>query len=82
MEQKQQYSIIKTKKNNRTLYGLQISDTSGKTYSYNCVAENKEDVEQLVNQMSSDYISPVHFADIISDFITKKALDKIALLNT
>lgn len=82
MEQKQQYRIIETKKNNRTFYGLQISDTSGKTYSYNCIAETKEDVEQLVRQMSCEYISPVHFKDIISDFITKNALDKIALLNT
>ena len=78
----QHYKIIETKKNNRTFYGLQIKDTSGKTYSYNYITENREDIEQLASQMSSDYISPVHFTDIISDFITKDALDKIALLNT
>ena len=78
----QHYKIIETKKNNRTFYGLQIKDTSGKTYSYNYITEHREDIEQLASQMSSDYISPVHFTDIISDFITKDALDKIALLNT
>lgn len=80
MEQ-QKFSIIETKKNNRILYGLQITDTSGKVYSYKHIAEVKEDVEQLITQMASEYISPVHFTDIISDFITQKALEKISCLN-
>ena len=79
--EKQEYSLIERKKNNRILYGLQITDTSGKIYSYKHIAETKEDIEQLISQMSSEYISPVHFADIISDFITKKALEKISCLN-
>lgn len=80
--EKQEYSIIETKKNNRIVYGLQITDTSGKKYSYKHIAEAQEDIEQLISQMSSQYISPVHFTDIISDFITQKALEKISCLNT
>ncbi len=80
MEQ-QEFKIIETKKNNRMLYGLQISDTSGKTYSYKNIAENKEDAEELVSRMSAEYISPVHFTDIISDFIMEKAIEKISALN-
>ena len=77
----QKYDIIETKKNNRTFYGLKIIDASSKTYSYKYIAECKDDVVQLVTRMSADYISPVHFRDIISDFITEKAAEKIDLLN-
>lgn len=79
--EKQNYTIIETKKNNRIFYGLQITDTDGKKYSYNYICENKADIIELVGQMSVEYISPLHFTDIISDFITKKALEKICLLN-
>ena len=78
----QKFSVIETKKNNRTLYGMQITDTSGKKYRYEHIAETKEDIELLISQMSATYISPVHFADIISDFITLQALEKISCINT
>ena len=80
--EKQKYAIIETKKNNCILYGLQITDTNNKIYTYKYIAETKEEIEQLISQMSSEYIFPVHFTDIISDFIMQKSLEKISCLNT
>ena len=79
---KQNFSVTETTLNGTVFFGVEITDITGCAYSYKYISESENAVKRLIEQMSKEYISPAHFADIISDFIIGESLTKIELCNT
>lgn len=63
---------------NRVSYGIEICE-NGKTQSFSALTENKERLEQLKIRLSNSDISAVHINDIIRDFVTEEACDRLLL---
>ena len=78
----QHFTVTQTTFNNTLFFGVEITDTNGCVYAYKYISENEAAVKRLVEQMSKEYISPAHFADIISDFIIGESLSKIEMCNS
>ena len=59
-------------------YGVEISAENGDIYRYNVISPCKEEAIHLVERLSTaDDISPVHFNDIVRDYITELYLSVI-----
>ena len=70
--------IVITEKLNGDIisYGLTIRE-NGKTSCYSALTENKIRIEQLKRNLENSDISAVHINDIIRDFITEDACDRL-----
>ncbi len=68
--------IIQAMVNNRICYGIAIEE-NGITEEYSAITESEEKAEQLIRNLTDSDISAVHIKDIIRDFITEEACDKL-----
>ena len=68
--------VISKSFNGRTFFGLEIEE-NGKTDTYSAITESEEKAEQLKQNLADSDISAVHIRDIIRDFITEDACDKM-----
>ena len=59
-------------------YGVEIKTENGDIYRYNVISPCKEDAMHLAERLSTaNDISPVHFNDIVRDYITELYLSVI-----
>ncbi len=59
-------------------YGVEIKTENGDIYKYDAISPCEEEVIRLVERLSTaDDISPVHFKDIVRDYITELYLSVI-----
>lgn len=72
--------IVITEKliNGTKSYGLEIHE-NGSTSNLSGLTEQKEKIEQLKRKLENSDISAVHINDIIRDFVTEDACDKLLL---
>lgn len=72
--------IIITEKSNQDgiSYGLEIRE-NGKTRDFSELTESKDRIEQLKRNLENSDISAVHIDDIIRDFVTEDACDRLML---
>ena len=68
--------ITKNFINNRAFFGIRIEE-NGITEEYPAITENEEKAEQLKRNLADSDISAVHIKDIIKDYITEEACDKL-----
>lgn len=59
-------------------YGLKIRE-NGKTTCFSGLTERKDRIEQLKRNLENSDISAVHINDIIRDFVTEDACDRLLL---
>ena len=59
-------------------YGLEIRE-HGALSCYSGLTERKEKIEQLKRNLENSDISAVHINDIIRDFVTEDACDRLLL---
>ncbi|MBR3767886.1 MAG: hypothetical protein IKL10_06570 [Clostridia bacterium] len=70
--------VIEESVKGSTIFSIRITTTE-KEFNYYGITENKEDAEALSEQIKAGNISPVHFNDVIHDFIIGKAYDKLIM---
>ena len=68
--------IIHSNVNSKRYYGIEIEE-NGNTETFSAVTESEEKAEQLKRNLADSDISAVHIRDIIRDFITEEACDKL-----
>ena len=59
-------------------YGLEIRE-HGSISHFSGLTERKEKVEQLKRNLENSDISAVHISDIIRDFVTEDACDRLLM---
>lgn len=72
-----EYKVIKNEHNGNDVYGLQIRCLNGEIRVYRFVSPFACDVQDLIRQMSTADIAPVHFDDIVADYMKKLFIDKL-----
>ena len=60
-------------------FGLRIETAAGDTVEYPCISFERERVQTLIGRMSAAMLAPVHFNDVVRDFITEQYLELLAL---
>lgn len=73
------YSLICSNINGRNCYGIRIEPTDGNVYVYKYISTFYEDADELLHKMSKDYISPVHFNDIVTDYLAQLYYAKLSI---
>ncbi len=75
-----QRKIVITEKQNSdtTSYGVEIRE-NGNINCFSCLTERKDRIEQLKRNLENSDISAVHINDIIRDFVTEDACDRLLL---
>ncbi len=70
--------IVITEKQNEdsVSYSLEIRE-NGNIYCYSELTESRKRIEQLKRNLENSDISAVHISDIIRDFITEDACDRL-----
>ena len=70
--------IVITEKQNEdsVSYGLEIRE-NGNIYCYSALTESRKRLEQLKRNLENSDISAVHISDIIRDYITEDACDRL-----
>lgn len=70
--------IVITEKQNEdsVSYGLQIRE-GGNVSCFSGLTENKNRIEQLKRNLENSDISAVHISDIIRDFVTEDACNRL-----
>ena len=65
----QKYSLTHNTLEAKAFYGIQIETENGDIYEYRYISAFSEEANELIQKMERDYISPLHFNDIISDHL-------------
>lgn len=71
----QKAEIIEEQINDTTLFGI-IIETEDRKFRFPYISESKDEVIALLNRLKKD-ISPMHYNDIIEDYIIGKAYDRL-----
>ncbi len=74
-----QYSLIQSNINDRSYYGVMIKTANGDIYEYGYISAFRSEADELIRQMSQDYISPAHFNDIVTDYLARLFYKKLSL---
>ena len=69
-------SLIATGETGTTRYGIRIDGPDGQPIVYPDISEREEDARRLLQRLSGD-VSPVHFDDVIEDYILELAYERI-----
>lgn len=75
------YSLVESVKNGVRMYGIRIVTQNGSVSEYDGISPFAEDADELIRQMSQDYISPVHFNDIVTDYLVRLSMKKQASIH-
>lgn len=59
------------------IYGIAIT-CKEKIYEYRYISYSKQETAKLISQIAGEDIAPVHYGDIVKDYIVKIAYDKIS----
>lgn len=54
------------------VYGIRIETSAGNTVFFRYISPDKTQTVALMDRMSAASLSPVHFEDIVSDYITEQ----------
>ena len=73
------YSLIQSNMNDRTYYGVTIETENDGIYEYGYISAFRSEADELIRQMSQDYISPAHFNDIVTDYLARLFYKKLSL---
>ena len=60
-------------------YGLRIVAADGQTWEYCCVSYDPAQAETLMRRMRQGGLDPVHYGEVIRDFITEQYLRQLEL---
>lgn len=61
------------------VYGLKIETNLGETLYYNYISSVYSDAKALCDRLSHTDVSPIHFNDIVRDYITQIYYEKLAI---
>lgn len=73
------YSLICTNVNGKKFYGIRIEALNGDVYVYRYISSFYEEADELIHKMMQDYISPVHFNDIVTDYLAQLYYAKLSM---
>ena len=72
------FTVIDVSYKGINYYGVEIKTGNGDIYKYDVISPCKDEVMQLAERLSTaNDISPVHFNDIVRDYITELYLSVI-----
>lgn len=66
---REKYSVFDHSYCGSTVYGLKIQAENNYAREYPFISFNQGEVHSLIRQMEAGNISPVHYDDIVSDFL-------------
>lgn len=69
------YSLIHSSLNGKSFFGIRIETNHDTVYEYRYISAFYEEADELIRKMSKDYISPVHFDDIVTDYLAQLYYD-------
>lgn len=75
----QKYSLIQSSINGITVYGISICAEDGSVYEYRYISSFFNEADELIKKMSKGYIAPVHFNDIVTDYLAQLYYAKLAV---
>lgn len=75
----QKYSLIQSTINEKSVYGIKIEAENGIIYEYGYISVFRSEADELICKMSKGYISPVHFNDIVTDYLAQLFYEKLSL---
>ena len=58
-------------------FGLRIETAAGDTVEYPCISYETDLAHAFVKRMSGTQPDPVHYGDVVRDFITEQYLDQL-----
>ena len=60
-------------------FGVRIKTAAGDTVEYPCVSYRRKAVRCLIGRLSGARLDPVHFDDVVRDYITEQYFEQLAL---
>ena len=73
-----EFTLTKTAFPEKTEYGILISEDGETVRAYPAVSARQDEAERLRQRLSRGDISPLHFDDVVRDFLLELAYDRIA----
>ena len=70
-------TLLTTEHADGFIYGVTIKSDKGQTYTYPEIADRRSDAERLLRRLEQGDISPVHYDDVVYDFILELAYERL-----
>ena len=72
------FTVIDRLYGNACYYGVEIKTENGDIFRYDLISPCKEEAKRLAERLSAvNDISPIHFKDIVRDYLTELYLSAI-----
>lgn len=72
-----QFDLIRREKDGRFAFGVRILSGGSVFREYPCISSDEEEAVRLRRRLACGDLSPVHFDDVVRDFILEQAYEKI-----
>lgn len=69
--------ILKTEHTEGITFGVQLESAMGQCYAYPEISDRRSDAERLMHRLKQSDISPVHFDDVVRDYILELAFERL-----
>ena len=71
------FTLTKLPCEGNTEYGIRIESADYGIREYPCVSTDKSETEKLIHRLDTGDVSPLHFDDIVRDYILELAYERM-----
>ena len=69
--------LLTGKQEDCTVYGVRVSDAQGTILSYPDISASRGETERLLRRLSVGDVSPLHYDDVVRDYIIELAYERL-----
>ena len=70
-------TLLQTELADGTVYGIRIKTDRGQTFTSPDISEHCSDAERLLRRLDQGDVSPVHYDDVVRDYIMELAYERL-----
>ena len=69
--------LLENKRDGHVVFGLLIRGADGREYEYPDISSDRGETERLQRRLASADIAPMHYDDIVRDYIMELAFERM-----
>ena len=69
--------LLQNRRDGAVTYGVSIISARGTTRTYPDISASRPEAERLLRRLRTDDVSPLHYDDIVRDYIIELAFERI-----
>ncbi|MBQ6065687.1 MAG: hypothetical protein IJK89_02610 [Clostridia bacterium] len=70
-------TLVQTEQADGITFGIRIATDQGQIFTYPEIAERRADTERLVRRLKLSDVSPLHYDDVVRDYILALAFERL-----